>query len=113
MHGKLVLMAFFFATALPASAQATPGATQKGVPIVVGVGYSNFYSDWNGRLAGPTVWVDWNFCHAPWILHGFGIELEGRDLNYGRTGGVSNLRQDTAEGDAIYTWRHYRNFHLT
>src|ERR1019366_1666917 len=47
----------------------------------------------------------------PSFLHGFGIEVEGRDLNYGRTGTDPRLRQDTAEGGGIYTSRHYRNFH--
>lgn len=111
MRLKLVLAALFLAAAIPVFSQVAPAATEGGLPLVVGAGFSDFYSDWNGRLAGPTVWVDWNFYHGPSFLHGFGIEVEGRDLNYGRTGGVPNLRQDTAEGGAIYTWRHYRNFH--
>jgi opacity protein-like surface antigen len=111
MHGNLVLAALFLAATLPASAQVTPSSQQSGVPLVVGVGFSNFYSDWNGRLNGATLWADWNFNQGPSFLQGFGIEVEGRDLNYGRTGSVPNLRQDTAEAGVIYTWRHYRNIH--
>ena len=98
------------------SAQVVPAAEQHGLPLVVGVGFSDFNSDWNygvrgGRLAGGTVWADWNFYGAPSFLHGLGIEAEARDLNYARTGNVPNMRQDTAQIGAIYTWRHYQRVH--
>jgi opacity protein-like surface antigen len=104
------------AAAFPVSAQVAPAAEQHGLPLVVGIGVSDFNSDWNygvrgGRLAGGTVWADWNFYGGPSFLHGLGIEAEARDLNYARTGNVPNLRQDTAEIGAIYTWRHYQRFH--
>jgi hypothetical protein len=73
--------------------------------------YSNYSTDWSGRLAGPTLWIDWNFYRGPSVLRGLGIEVEGRDLNYTRTGGDPKLRQDTVEGGAIYSCLHYRNFH--
>ena len=111
MRLKLVLAALCLTAALPIFSQVAPAATEGGLPLVVGAGFSDYNTDWSGRLAGATVWADWNFYHGPSFLHGFGIEVEGRDLNYGRTGGVPNLRQDTAEVGAIYTWRHYRNFH--
>lgn len=41
------------------------------------------------------------------ILDGMDLELEGRDLNYGRTGGIPKLRQDTIEGAATYHWRQF------
>jgi opacity protein-like surface antigen len=109
---KTLLAALVVSASIPALSQTVPEATAGGLPLSVGVGYSNFYTDWStdwsGRLQGPMLWADWNFYRAPSFLRGFGIEVEGRDLNYG---GVGNLRQDTAEGGAIYTWRHYRNFH--
>jgi opacity protein-like surface antigen len=112
MHRKIVLATLFLAATLPASAQVTPSFQQRRVPLVVGVGFSNFNTDWNGRLSGATFWADWNFNKRPSFLQGFGIEVEGRDLNYGRSSGApKNLRQDTLEGGVIYTWRHYRNFH--
>jgi hypothetical protein len=114
MRVKLSLAALFLAAVLPVSAQVAQASKQSGVPLVAGVGFSDYYSDWNGRLNGGTLWVDWsfyNFSRGPLFLHNFSLEIEGRDLNYGRTGIVPNLRQDTAEGGPIYTLRHYRNFH--
>jgi opacity protein-like surface antigen len=111
MHMKLIVASLLLVATFPVSAQVVPAAEQHGLPLVVGVGFSDFYSDWNGRLDGVTVWADWNFYHAPSLLRGLGIEAEARDLNYGRTGSVPNLRQDTAEIGAIYTWRHYQRFH--
>ena len=63
------------------------------------------------RLSGGVLWADWNFYDHPSFLRGFGFEMEGRDLNYGRTGNVPSLREDTAAGGAIYTLRHYRDIH--
>lgn len=83
-------------------AQASPaGSEPKNLPLAVGFGYSNFYTDWNGRLSGPTVTVDWNSTR----IRGLGIEVQGRDLNYGRAAGAGNLRFDTAEGGPVYTFR--------
>jgi opacity protein-like surface antigen len=62
-------------------------------------------------MDAPTVWIDWNYYGNRSLLQGFGVEVEGRDLNYGRTANVPTLRMDTAGGGAIYSWRHYRNFH--
>ena len=107
---KLVLTALLIASGYPAFSQAAPGATQGGSKLVIGVGFSDFSTDWNGRLVGVTMWADWNFNRGPGFLPGLGVEVEGRDLNYGRTGGVPNLRQDTLEGGPIYTMRHYRKF---
>jgi opacity protein-like surface antigen len=116
MRMKLIVASLLLAATFPVSAQVVPAAEQHGLPLVVGVGFSDFNSDWNygvrgGRLAGGTVWADWNFYGGPSFLHGLGIEAEARDLNYARTGNVPNLRQDTAEIGAIYTWRHYHRFH--
>lgn len=109
MQLKSAFTILFLTASLPLFSQVAPSATREGLPLVVGAGFSDYYSDWNGRLDGPTVWADWNFDQLPSFLHGLGIEVEGRDLNYGRTGHVPALRQDTAEGGAIYTWHHYRN----
>jgi opacity protein-like surface antigen len=105
------LSALFVAAAVPAFSQVVPEATEGGIPLVVGVGYSNFYTDWSGRLSGPALWIDWNLYGGPSFLRGLGIEAEARDLNYDRTGGVPNLRQDSLEGGPLYTWRRYHNVH--
>jgi opacity protein-like surface antigen len=109
MRLKFVLAALFLAatSALPAIAQVVPSATRGGLPLEVGGAYSMYYTDWSGNISGPTVWVEWT--HLPFI-HGLGLEAEGRDLNYGRTGSTPTLRMDTAEGGAIYRWRHFHRF---
>jgi opacity protein-like surface antigen len=111
MRMKLIVASLLLAAAFPVSAQVVPTAEQHGLPLVVGVGFSDFYTDWDGRIDGVTVWADWNFYRAPSLLRGLGIEAEFRDLNYARTGTVPELRQDTAAIGAIYTWRHYRRVH--
>jgi opacity protein-like surface antigen len=108
---KMLLAALLVSALIPTYSQVASSATAGGLPLTVGVGYSNYATDWNGRLSGPTLWADWNFYHGPPLLRGFGIEIEARDLNYDRTGSDPKLRMDTAGGGAIYTWRHYRNFH--
>jgi len=111
MNVKMVVAVLVVSTSIPAFSQVAPEA-EYGPPVSVGIAYSNFYTDWTGRLQGPTVWADWNFYEHPSYLNGFGIEVEGRDLNYGtRSPEVPNLRQDTAGGGPIYTWRHYRRVH--
>jgi opacity protein-like surface antigen len=110
MQWKLVQAALFLAAALPVCAQVAPSATRGSLPLQVGGGISAYYSDWSGNLLGPTLWVDVSPPRVPRVLQGIGIELEGRDLNYGRTGDESKLRQDTALGGAIYRWNHFHNF---
>ena len=108
MNLKMLLAVLGLVGAIPVFCQVTPEGIRGGAPLAVGVGYSNYYTDWNGRLEGPAVWIDW----GPSFLHGFGIEVEGRDLNYGRTKAQSNLRFDTAGGGALYTLRCNPTFHL-
>lgn len=109
---KMILVVLVTSPAVLGFSQAAPATTTAGgSPLTVGVGYSNFYTDWSGRLSGPMLWADWNFDRGPSLLHGFGIEVEARDLNYDRTGADTNLRMDTAGGGPIYTWLHYRKFH--
>lgn len=107
MRFKFVLAGLCISASLPGFSQVVAAATSGGNPLVVGVGFSDYYSDWSGSIAGPTLWVDWNLYRLPSLFGGFGLEAEGRDLNYARTGGTPNLRQDTAEGGLIYTLRRY------
>ena len=107
----IALVVFLGSASIPAFSQVTQHGTRNGLPLNAGIGYSNYHTDWSGRLGGPMFWVDWNFYNAPGCLNGFGLEVEGRDLNYNRTGGDSNLRMDTISGGVIYNWRHYRRFH--
>ncbi len=110
MKLKMLLAVLVVIASIPAFSQVAPEATV-GPPLTVGVAYSNFDTDWTGRLQGPMFWANYNFYNHPAFLNGFGVELEGRDLNYGRSAGQGKLRMDTIAGGPIYTFRHYRRFH--
>jgi hypothetical protein len=103
MRFKFVIAGIFLAAALPALSQTAPAATQGGIPITVGYGYSNFYTDWSGYESGSTLWIDWN--RVP-PIHGLAIELQGRDLDYAKTGDNPNLREVTVGGGPVY-FLHY------
>ncbi|HEY1803088.1 MAG TPA: outer membrane beta-barrel protein [Terracidiphilus sp.] len=109
---KLIFTALLVAAAIPADSQVSPAANQGGVPIVIGGGFSDFSLDWgpSARMEGIAAWADWFPYHMPAALNGLGIEVEGRDLDFGRPAGLSRMRQDTGVGGAIYSWNRYRNF---
>jgi len=110
MRLRLVLAGLALASAIPAFPQTAPAATQGGIPITIGAGYSEFYSDWSGNISGGTLWIDWNMYRMPTILQGLGLEIEARDLNFNRNGDQPKLRMDTAAGGPIYHYRHWERF---
>jgi hypothetical protein len=85
-------------------AQASPSANQPRLPLTVGFGYSNFDTDWNGRIWGPALTINWN--SLP--IKGLGIALEGRHLAYGTS--LPNFRYNTVAGGPVYTFRSYKKF---
>ncbi len=105
-------LALLFACARPALAQAVPAATQKSLPFAIGAGFSGYNPDYgHGRLLGGTLWIDYAPDWVPSLLRGIGLEIEARDLNYGRSSSLpGNLRQDVAEGGVMYSWPRFRNF---
>ena len=104
----LALVVLFVGTAYSALAQSAPAATEKTQSLAIGAGLSGFDPNWEGnRLYGGTLWIDYSLKHLPSYLHGLGIEVEARDLNYGQSSKAWNLRQDTGEGGLIYSWQHY------
>lgn len=111
MYWKVLVAAFIFCASTPSFSQVVPSAERRGLPLSLGAGYSNFDSDFSGRISGIAAWADWTFYRAPGHLKGLGLEIEGRDLNFARTGTVPNLRFDTLAGGPIYTFRYYRRFH--
>ncbi len=109
MRLKFAPAVFLLFAALPSIAQVKPGAQESNFPLVVGAGFSNYYTEmFQKRMVGATVWADWTFEHVPAPLRGIGLEAEVRDLDFGQPQGF-RLRQFTAGGGPIYTWRHFRN----
>ncbi len=94
--------------------QVAPAAEQGRIPLVIGAGFSRYNLDYGGgrSMIGPSLWIDWNFLRLPSLLSGLGIEVEGHAIDYDHPGGLQIMRQDSAEGGAIYTWRHDRNLHV-
>jgi opacity protein-like surface antigen len=109
--GLSLALIFVFA-AYQAIAQTSPAAREAKLPLAIGAGFSGYNPDWgHTHLLGGALWIDYTPNHVPDILHGIGVEVEARDLNYGRSATASpNLRQDVAEGGVIYSWPRYRNF---
>jgi len=105
----LVLASF---AAVASSAQTNPAAIgpyRNQVPFTIGGGASNLNVDWgHNRMYGYTVWVDWRPTNLPKVLDGLGIEIQGRDVNFGRGPTLPSVfRQDTLGGGPIYTYRRY------
>jgi opacity protein-like surface antigen len=114
----LGVLAVFFAAPI-AFGQAAPQAQLGGIPLTLGAGYSYFDSDWyrapghggSNNIMGYTLWGEWTFYKAPGALAGIAIEIEGRDLNFGRSSGADpRLRQVVGSGGVLYKWRHFRIF---
>lgn len=112
MHLKSALVILFLTASLPLFSQVAPSATEGGLPIAVGAGFSDFDVDWgHGRMDGGTLWIDWQPNQLPSFLHGFGLEVEARDISLGGNKTQPNFRLDTGGGGVIYTWRHFHRFH--
>ena len=121
-----VALAAILLFAIHGLGQVVPSAETGGLPLVVGAGVSGFNIDWGqdafGRtryMEGVTLWVEWGLTRLPGprALRGLGVEVEGRDIDFGLPASLSNaemhdtgtnMRQDTGLGGVIYTWRRYR-----
>jgi hypothetical protein len=86
-------------TAFPVFAQVIPSAEQGGLPLVAGAGVSSFNLDWGHDdfghkryMEAVTVWFDWNLTRLPGpsLLRGFGVEVEGRDIDFGLPASLSD-----------------------
>ena len=108
---RFLLVLFIVSAPFPAFSQTSPAVQGiRNLPFRVGAGYSNYGSDWSGRLGGPDVWIDMDLPKLPsWA--GLQLEAEGRDLNYNRTGRDPKLRQYTFAGGVNYAWRYDPAFH--
>jgi hypothetical protein len=97
----------------PAFSQTAPAAyVDHRLPFSVGAGVSNIDVDWGkSRMYGGTLWIDYFPTRMPRLLDGLGVDIEARDIDYGRPAKSvpSNFREDTAGGGPMYTWRHFRS----
>jgi len=95
-----------------AFSQAAAAAYQGSLPFTIGAGVSNLDVDWgHNRMYGIAAWAQWHPKFLSPAFNGFGLDAEGRDVNYGRGSTLpSNFRMDTFGGGPMYTWRHFRNF---
>lgn len=108
---RLVCAALLIPAVFPAFSQVGPSAKQGTLPISVGFGLSGFNPSYNGgMLLGGTVWLDFTPPKLPQILHGIGLEVEGRDLSLNRSSIQVNLREDVASGGVMYSYRNFKNF---
>jgi opacity protein-like surface antigen len=118
MHWKLsfslTLSVLLVCVVFPACAQSVPAAIgQSGFsPLAVGIGFSGYNPDYDhGHLLGSTLWIDYTPDFLPTSLRGLGVEMEARDLNYGRsTTQPPNLRQDVGAGGVLYSMPHFHGF---
>ncbi len=109
---KVLTALLVVSSSIWAHSQVAPATNgPRSLPLRVGAGYSNYATDWSGRLGGPTVWIDFDLPKVPPSWSGFQVEVEGRDLNYTRTGGDPKLRQYTFAGGVNYAWRYDPAFH--
>jgi hypothetical protein len=109
MRLKVILSVALLVSTTHLFGQVYPAGYERAVPLKVGFGFSNFNTDWAGRISGPTLWANWNLHQVPGFLNGLGVAIEVRDLNYARTAHVPKLRFDTATAGPIYNFRQYRS----
>lgn len=113
LHLAPVLASAFAFAAIPAFSQVAPSATQGGLPLVVGAGFSDYNIDWGmgRREDGGTVYADWTIRQMPRILQGVGVEAEGRDLTIDAPAELSFFQYETVGGGLIYHFLRPRNIH--
>jgi hypothetical protein len=105
-----LLLVLVFLAAPASFAQVGEAGSQQGLPLVIGGGYSNFATDYGPsgtRMSAIAAWADFYPQDLPAKLAGLGIEVEGRDMNYGAT---FRMRQTTGMGGVIYSLPHWYSF---
>ena len=105
---KSVLLLLVAAGVRNATAQTVYDATEGSLPLRVGAGISDYYTEiYPNHFKGPTVWADWTFRRVPKIMQGIGIEGEGRELTWGQPKG-SSWSFVTFGGGPIYSRTYHR-----
>jgi opacity protein-like surface antigen len=102
---------FLLASAASLCAQTVPAAREGGLPLMVGGGLADDNIDYGEgrRMTGISAWVDWDLPGYKFVPKGLGLEAEGRTIRFGVPSGFSQMRQESALGGVIYSWRHYPN----
>jgi len=99
LYVGLILALLFVCAAYSALAQTVPAAKEERIPFAIGADISGFNPDWGqGRIMSETVWIDYTPTRVPSFLRGIGLELEARDLNFGRTLTVPPLMVEESAG---------------
>lgn len=106
-----ILAVASFAAVSQAVSQTVPAAYQGRLPFTIGGGASNFNADWgHERIYGYSIWGDWHPGGLPRLLDGLGVEVQGRDLDFGLTHPTPGFQEFTFGGGGIYTYRHFARF---
>jgi opacity protein-like surface antigen len=113
MSWKAIMVALTITASIPAVSQVVPSASQGGLPLKIGGGFSDF-GTYVGpdRMLGAALWVDVTPTGLPLFLNGFGAEAEARYVTVGQTtpGATGFFRQGTIGAGPTYTVRRYRKF---
>jgi opacity protein-like surface antigen len=113
MSLKAILIALTLTAAIPAVSQVDPSATQGGLPLRVGGGFSDYITQISPQhMLGGTLWVDCTPTGLPRFLNGLGVEAEGRYVTVGQTtpASIGFLRLGTLGGGPTYTVRRFGKF---
>src|ERR1700760_3504290 len=108
-----VLSLFLVGAALSAHGQVTYSGEEGKQPFTIGAGAANFSDDWGiqtQRQVGATLWVDWRPPFVPSVLHGLGVEFEGRTVQFDTPSYLPGHRMDTALGGPMYQFRRHSRF---
>jgi opacity protein-like surface antigen len=113
MSFKAIMVALTITASIPAVSQVVPSASQGGLPLRVGGGFSDFgISVGPDRMLGGALWVDCTPTGLPLFLNGFGVEAEARYVTVGQTAPLSTgfFREGTIGAGPTYTVRRFRKF---
>jgi opacity protein-like surface antigen len=108
----LAVSASILFSAIPLVAQTTPAAREDGLPLVIGGGMADNNIDFGAgrRMEGIAVWAGWDLTGHKFVPRGLTLDVEGKTIRYGLPQGFSQMREETALGGVLYSWRHYKNF---
>jgi hypothetical protein len=101
--------AFILFSGNPVSAQVAPAATEVGLPLMVGGGLADDNIDFGAgrRMEGISIWADWDLTGHKFVPKGLALEAEARTIRFGIPQGFSQMREETALGGFVYSWRRY------